>query len=92
MPAAVLFLPDVKFRQGEYMSLKKLSVDGSTRDDASVRSGASMDDLPGEFRRPPLFSSSSFSLSVLLVKFRMLIKAQNCSMNLNIVISASCIL
>lgn len=54
MPAAVLFLPDVKFRQGEYMSLKKLSVDGSTRDDASVRSGASMDDLPGEFRRPPL--------------------------------------
>lgn len=38
---------DVKFRQGEYMSLKKLSVDGSTRDDASVRSGTSVDDLPG---------------------------------------------
>ncbi|XP_064094852.1 fat-like cadherin-related tumor suppressor homolog isoform X3 [Macrobrachium nipponense] len=38
---------DVKFRQGEYLSLKKLSVEGSTRDDTSVRSGASMDDLPG---------------------------------------------
>ncbi|XP_042222155.1 fat-like cadherin-related tumor suppressor homolog isoform X3 [Homarus americanus] len=38
---------DVKFRQGEYLSLKKLSVDGSTRDDASVRSGTSVDDLPG---------------------------------------------
>nr|XP_053631087.1 fat-like cadherin-related tumor suppressor homolog isoform X2 [Cherax quadricarinatus] len=38
---------DVKFRQGEYLSLKKLSVDGSSRDDASVRSGTSMDDIPG---------------------------------------------
>lgn len=36
------------------MSLKKLSVDsgGSTRDDASVRSGASVDDLPGEGQVP----------------------------------------
>lgn len=49
--AVVLFPADVKFRQGEYMSLKKLSVDGSTRDDSSVRSGASVDDLPGERER-----------------------------------------
>lgn len=42
------------------MSLKKLSVDGSTRDDASVRSGTSMDDLPGKMRK--VFMSQIFKL------------------------------
>ncbi|XP_063848744.1 fat-like cadherin-related tumor suppressor homolog isoform X3 [Scylla paramamosain] len=40
---------DVKFRHNEYMGLKKLSIDSSARDDSSVRSGTSMDDLPAGY-------------------------------------------
>ncbi|CAL4062739.1 unnamed protein product, partial [Meganyctiphanes norvegica] len=38
---------DVKFRKGEYMSLKKIGVDGTYKDDASVRSEGSVDDQQG---------------------------------------------